>query len=331
MDRPQPGGIRLFDLPYADAARLCATGAPVYLTVNPVEYHGPHLSHHNDRLMSEALIERVHPRLGHPDWPLLLAGDLEIGVDPCPGPGSRWTPLPIARALVREACRSLQELGARRVVLMTFHGAPLHNLALYEAVGWLQDRGVQAVAPFNAVMQEMLSMDPFRYGPAVAHLPPLQQAEMMDLLPTDFHAGFFETSIALYLRPDTVAELHRDLPPCPKSEPAPHFRMARRIALLAGQQHLAQELAFAAEALGWMQLRPFPGYTSRPDLASAQAGAVFVAEIVSHYAGLMSAVFAGRQVAPPPIMSWLATATLAGRIPSMSVPSVGQISAFPQA
>ena len=34
---------------------LLATGAPVFLCVNPVEYHGPHLSLHNDRLISEGV------------------------------------------------------------------------------------------------------------------------------------------------------------------------------------------------------------------------------------------------------------------------------------
>jgi hypothetical protein len=40
----------LFDVPHHDARRLARSGAPVYLTINPVEYHGPHLSLHNDRL-----------------------------------------------------------------------------------------------------------------------------------------------------------------------------------------------------------------------------------------------------------------------------------------
>ena len=33
---------QLLDLPHAKAQALLASGAPVYLLVNPVEYHGPH-------------------------------------------------------------------------------------------------------------------------------------------------------------------------------------------------------------------------------------------------------------------------------------------------
>ena len=44
--------LELFDLPHGRARALLDRGVPVFLTVNPVEYHGPHLSLHNDRLIS---------------------------------------------------------------------------------------------------------------------------------------------------------------------------------------------------------------------------------------------------------------------------------------
>jgi len=81
--------ISLLDIPHQEARRLVKSGAPVYLTVNPVEYHGPHLSLHNDRLISIGLVREVHERLAEKhDWPLLLGADLEVGVEPCPGPGT---------------------------------------------------------------------------------------------------------------------------------------------------------------------------------------------------------------------------------------------------
>src|SRR5258706_840140 len=118
--------ISLLDVPHQEARRLVRSGAPVYLTINPVEYHGPHLPLHNDRLISLGLLRDLHARLAahEPDRPLLLGADLEIGVEPCPGIGSRHPPLPIPPELVREACPALVELGATRVVLMTFHGSP---------------------------------------------------------------------------------------------------------------------------------------------------------------------------------------------------------------
>ncbi|MBZ0116747.1 MAG: creatininase family protein, partial [Sandaracinaceae bacterium] len=117
--------IRLFDLPHHDARSLLrSTDVPVFLTVNPVEFHGPHLSLHNDLHVSAGLNRDLHAALagGRTDYPYVVAGELEIGVEPCSGPGSRHTRLQHARALVAEACRALVELGARKVVLGTFHG-----------------------------------------------------------------------------------------------------------------------------------------------------------------------------------------------------------------
>ncbi len=61
----------LLDLPHRRATTLLSSGAPVYLLVNPVEYHGPHLSLHNDRLVSMGLVRGLHARLADAhDWPL---------------------------------------------------------------------------------------------------------------------------------------------------------------------------------------------------------------------------------------------------------------------
>src|SRR4051812_14310306 len=148
----------LLDLPHAEARRLLAGGAPVYLPVNPVEYHGPHLSLHNDALIAQGLAAELHAglcqreALGGSDWPFLVAGGLEIGVDPAPGPGSRATPYAEVRDQVTEACLALADLGARKVVLMTFHGAPLHALALEGGIHALAARGVTALSPMNILL-----------------------------------------------------------------------------------------------------------------------------------------------------------------------------------
>jgi creatinine amidohydrolase len=319
--------ISLLDIPHQEARRLARSGAPVYLTVNPVEYHGPHLSLHNDRLISIGLVREVHERLAQThDWPLLLGADLEIGVEPCPGPGTRRTAYPIVRHLVLEACRALAELGASKVVLMTFHGAPLHNLVIEAGVSLLRAGGVRAVAPFNGLLTEMLFLDPSKFAAAFAHVDDeSERTQMMGSLANDFHAGFFETSMALHYAPESVAPDYQSLPPCPDVRPDGKFRLASRLARALGADRLSRELTFAAEGMGWNALRPFPGYTGRPHHATPQAGAVFAAEIVRRYVDGIEDVFAGRAESPPPIMRWVGTLSLGGRIGSMPVPSLDQM------
>jgi creatinine amidohydrolase len=324
----------LFDLPHVEASRLVKTGAPVYLTVNPVEYHGPHLSLHNDRLISQKLIELLHTRLAsrHPDWPLLSGGDLEIGVEPCQGPGSRHTRFEVAREIVQEACRAVAELGSQRVVIMTFHGSPLHNLAIEEGIDLLREKGVRAVAPFNYVLRSLVELDdPAPYAAAFAHVPdPAEREEMLHGITTDFHAGFFETSVALRLVPHTVSEVYKRLPPCPPIKPDPALDLAAKAAAAVGRSQLARELGFAAEGKGWNAMRPFYGYTGRPAHATAESGDVFVREILNRYEEGVESVLAGESTSPEPILKWVAAVSLNGRLAGLHVP-LDQIFQLPPA
>ncbi len=307
--------MQLFDLPHADARRLLDGGAPVWLSVNPVEYHGPHLSLHNDRLVSEGLIRDLHARIA-PGQPLLVAADLELGVEPCWGPGTRHVRFADARRAVREACRALAELGAKRVAIMTFHGAPLHNHALDEGVRLLQARGVRAVAPFHLLMQVLVdpAFDGSRFASALVGVPEGERAAMLADLRLDFHAGFFETSLALHYAPASVSPAHRSLAPCPSLPRDAALASAARVARALGRRALAAELDFAAYGVGWYSLRPFPGYTGRPHLASAEAGAAFARFIVDEMAPVVARVLDGDAAPPRPIMTWLPAVSLGGRL-----------------
>jgi len=230
-------------------------------------------------------------------------------------------PHAIVRHLVLETCRALAELGATKVVIMTFHGAPLHNLAIHAGVQLLTAHGVRAVAPFNVVLQELLDVDPERYAAAFAHIEDRAEREqMMATLGYDFHAGFFETSMALHYAPESVAPDYRSLPPCAEVRPDGKFALAARMARAMGKERLARELTFAAAGVGWNALRPFPGYTGRPHRATAQAGAVFVGQIQEQFVRVVEEVFAGKAESPPPIMQWVERLSLGGRIGALSIP-----------
>jgi len=309
--------VHLFDVSHTEARRLLAIGAPVFLTINPVEYHGPHLPLHTDRLISRGLVRDLFSRLstGKANIPLLVADDLEIGVAPTPGPASRATSYPDACKLVREACRALVEMGARRVVLMTFHGAPLHNLAIEEGIDELTRAGVRAVAPFNRIMRLMLRLDSFRFADALSHIEDAEEREHIRRgFRFDFHGGFFETSILLHYAPHAVDPLFRTLPPCPSFTPNPRWLTASRAARMAGQIDLANEFRFAAWAYGWNELRPFPGYTGSPHRATEEAGAKLSRALLDECEAVVEAVFAGAERSPEPIMRWTASATLGGRL-----------------
>jgi creatinine amidohydrolase len=320
--------ILLLEQSHTEARRLLKTGAPVYLTVNPVEYHGPHLSLHNDRLISRGLIRVMHAALTARgfDWPLLIANDLELGVEPCPGPGTRHTRFQRVRESVLESCRALVELGASKVVLMTFHGAPLHGIALQAGVNWLREHRVGALAPFHVVLRELLMYEnPAEYSDTLDPIADPQDRKIMETeLKYDFHAGFFETSMALHLAPSSVAPLYKTLPPCPRVTPDPKLLHASRAARALKQDMLARELELAAVGFGWTNLRPFPGYTSRPHLASAATGAAFTRRMAERYAPMADAVLRFREEPPRPIMPWLEKVSVGGRFGGAALPRANE-------
>src|SRR5260370_37005528 len=280
-------------MPHAQARALLAAGAPVFLPVKPGESQGPHLSLDNDGLVSRGLARDIHAVLAQSegDWPCLVTSDLEVGVDPCPGPGTRATPFRQVRSLVLEACRRLVELGAQRVVLVTFHGGPLHNLALDAGVRWLTAHGVRALAPLNLLLRAMLDIRAENYADVYATIPDgAERAAAMAEAPTDFHAGLFETSLSLHYAPDSVDPNYTRLPPCPPIVADRALLAASRAAQRLGPSPLAPELQFSPTGKGWDALPPFPAYTSRPHLASREAGATIARHMGREFAATAARV-----------------------------------------
>lgn len=311
--------ISLLDLPQRRAVALLGTGVPVFFPIDPVEYHGPHLSLHNDHLIAMGIARDLHAELvrtypGASDWPFVSSANLELGVEPAQGPGTRNAPLGDVRRAVVEAAHALADLGARRVVFTTFHGSPLHSTAIQAGVEALLARGVRAISPMNVLFRDQITMEPEAFTPAVAHVPERERDAVLAELPCDFHAGMMETSIALHYAPDSVDPIYLELPDCPTFSPDATFERASRAAAALGQTKHAKELHYAALGVGWSKLRPFLGYTGRPRLASAEAGAYFARFITERATPAIRATFDG---APPPepIMKWLSTLTLGGRLP----------------
>lgn len=309
--------IALFDRSHRESRELVAGGAPVYVFVDPQEYHGPHLPLHNDALVATGLARELHLRLAEETgWPLLRARDLGVGCGVVPGPGSRSTPFRRVGRIVREACDALVELGARRAVLMTFHGDPLHNLAIESGVRRLRARGIAALAPMHHLLRQMMSPAAAILDEALAFIedPATRRAER-EVIGVDLHAGFLETSLTLHFAPGAVSPRYRELPPCPRFAPRPDIAWLARTAMALGREALGIELDYAARGLAWFRVRPFPGYTGSPHLARPEVGALLARLIADGYAGLARAVLLEGAAPPEPVMPWLVPLTLGGRLP----------------
>lgn len=293
--------------PHQELQALAATGAPVHVFVNPVEYHGPHLSLGNDRIISERLSRKLHERLclSHGPMPYLVGGVIDFGCDPTPGVGSVGVTYDKLRYLVQSVVDGLIALKVKRVIFHTFHGSPFHCHAIHAGIARLEAAGIKAVSVFDQVLRAIGEFDPLMFAPLRACM--VSEADyrtIMARLSTDFHAGFFETSVAVHVAPETVAKDYTALPPCPD---IPQHTGVKQLAKVAKRlPALNKELNHLAHILGWMEMKPFLGYTSHPALANDQAGAWFVNDmILPLYEQLCHDVLWGESAGPKPQLAWL--------------------------
>jgi creatinine amidohydrolase len=183
--------INLFEMTRPEVEEAIASGVDtVIVTIGSTEQHGLHLPLGTDAIMGEALGQRVAHALGD----TLLAPGMRIGCSEhhMDFAGSLTLSRETFIGVVGDICRSLGRHGFRHIVLLPTHGGNFAPLA--KAVEAIRPElsGVNLIA-FTDLMAFMDEI--FQTGKARKVTP--EQAGA--------HAGEFETSIMLYLRPDLVA------------------------------------------------------------------------------------------------------------------------------
>ncbi|MBI5501603.1 MAG: creatininase family protein [Deltaproteobacteria bacterium] len=313
-DFPSRNPFALLDGPRR--ARLSA-GLPVFVSFNPVEYHGPHLTARNDglvaRRMGEAFFAALRAR--EPAWDELLWAEFDLGADPVVHEGSVPVSFDDFRRLVLGVCRELAGMGARRVVVHSFHGAPRHNLALLAGVDQLREVGVRAFSPMPLLLAGMIDPPDGLLEPVLATIEDeAVRREVEAYVPYEFHAGFLETSVALHYVPEAVADDFDRVAPCPRVEPEPARMAAAGLARRLGRTREAIALAASARAASWFGLRPFPGYAGVPAAANARAGALLAQHIERGFLDAAGAAFDGRVPDGEWLVRTAARLSLGGRL-----------------
>ena len=202
----------------------------VILTGGILEQHGPHLPSYSDTFVnewrSERLAEAITERPGwaalmFPTIPLGSGGANEIG-NKFVFPGTYAVRPSTVRAVFMDLATELGEQGFRWIVVMHGHGAPHNNLALEQAGDYFRDT-------YGGRMLHLVGLQPTPEQYAKAKLtvpyPKLTEEEEKENGP-DIHAGFDETSTILFLRPDLVSPVYRQLPPLTVSSPVNQFKIA---------------------------------------------------------------------------------------------------------
>jgi creatinine amidohydrolase len=241
---------RLAGLTFEEAARLRDAGAIALIPVGAIEAHGPHLPLETDCLIAEALAERAAGALAERGTAAVIAPGLAYATAEFAA-GFAGTCSISADAFLAHAdavLSALERAGFARSCLVNAHLEPAHQTALRAAVAQHAGRVVLA-DPTARKWRDALAAD----------------ADMR----IDGHAGVYETSLVLAVRPDVVRE-------------------AKRVALPAVAADLVA--AMRAGARTFEQAGGMEAYFGAPARASAAIGerifAILVEMVLDSCAGL---------------------------------------------
>lgn len=171
-----------------DVAAIAAAGGIAVQPIGATEQHGPHLPLATDAILAEALAERAIAKLPLevPAWtlPTLAYGRSPEHVGRA---GTVSLSMTTLIAVCMDVARAVAGSGIRTLVFVNAHGG---NPDLLRAI----NRDIRAEFGVNAY---------------TVHAPTLPLPDdliaQMPRPDIDVHAGFYETSIMLALRPDAVA------------------------------------------------------------------------------------------------------------------------------
>lgn len=171
------------------------------VTLAPLDQHGPHLPVGVDCFTAQAFSAAAARRLctEHPEWTVVLSPILPIGSDTFDYLGSINMRRRVVRDLLADFLGSIASYEFQNILVISSHGGPGHLMAIDEACHSVNQRyGSRAFAPMRKILADVFTN---AYRDSYRKI--LGKAEALDFS-SDHHAGHWETSMLLYLRPELV-------------------------------------------------------------------------------------------------------------------------------
>jgi creatinine amidohydrolase len=182
------------NLTWTEARDALARGAVAILPVGSTEAHGPHLPLATDVVISEEMSRRAAVKLGERGIEALILPSIAYSVTDFSAdfPGTVSIGKETATSLFRDICVSLYKQGARLVVIANSHLEPEHVASINKAIELVaQDTGKTVAFPDKRRR---------RWAATLTE----------EFIRGDCHAGCYETSLVMTVRPDLVREEIRE-------------------------------------------------------------------------------------------------------------------------
>ena len=257
---------KLLDLTWPRVGELARDRSVVFLLSSPIEQHGPHLPLGTDLLQAAAVMDQMAARVADGGWNVLVAPALPYttAVLSRNYPGSVSVRSRNAVPFFTDILNSFASNGLRDIVVVSQHIDPPHVLAWEDSC-----RRAAAETGARAIEgDERLIFDDIRSGVL---------ADVLGVDPAgDSHAGVFETSVVMAVRPELVVEEERRALPAVPLDYDRDLRGAR----------------------DFRDLGDGRGYTGDPSRASAALGGRLVVRYAEAFGELVLAHLSGADVWP---------------------------------
>lgn len=208
------GGIyRLAELSYSRLDQFDRERTAAIFSVSPLEEHGTHLPVGTDLFEAEFFSEELGKRIREvkPGWSVLIGPPLTIGASAFDHAGTLLARPRTVRNAALDYGAALARHGFKYILLMNAHAGPRHVVALEEAAAAVSRRhGVRMLSLSGSILWKFLRGKYTRRFEELLgrSLTPDEREAMRG----DAHAGLWETSLLLRIRPELVGADYRDLP-----------------------------------------------------------------------------------------------------------------------
>ena len=203
----------LEELPFPQLEAFDRTRTVVIFTVSPLEEHGPHLPVGTDLITADAICAKLADRIleEKPGWTVLIGPSIPIGASAFDRTGTLLARARTVRDVTLDYGAALARHGFSYLLVLNGHGGPRHIVALEEAAVAVSRRyKVRMLSVSGPVLWEFMRGRYANRLEAILGRPftPMERAALSG----DTHAGMWETSLVLLVRPELVNSTYTELP-----------------------------------------------------------------------------------------------------------------------
>ncbi|MGV9197568.1 MAG: creatininase family protein [Promethearchaeia archaeon] len=175
----------------------------VLIPIGCIEEHGPHLPINTDGIIAEKMCEQVAK-----ETEIILAPTVLFGVSRTTQgfPGTLEFRIETLRALVYDIVYSYSSQGIKNIVLFTWHGGTTHATMLREAcIDVLESIRKEKGFPLRLSKQQFEQLPHIYLLSGVRLFDGKLEESILSILETEpYHAAELETSLMLFLAPESV-------------------------------------------------------------------------------------------------------------------------------